>query len=437
MKMKFTMRVIASAVMLMSASAMAAPGVTSNGYFRAGIGAAGDGRTTSCFGLGPAKYRLGNECDNYAEIGVDAELPTMSNGTVWKMHTMLASDGSYALNNGITDDSTKVKWSQMYASGHNLGTGVLQGASIWVGRRYYDRPDIHILDYKYLNGDGDGAGIENLDLGFAKLSYALERTANNWNGGSQSSKTDTNYYSNLFRLDGIKLHTDGYLTGIAGFTKGVGSRDGAYQAPNGWYLGGLYDAKVFDLNAWHRLGLQYGKGSNANGQFGQVRAGWGSDPVRKEDSTLQIFDSVNYTSADGHWTMLGTVLFRKDKFEAGHYTDFAGTGKVWDEWKDQQWLTIGARPHYHFNEIWGAVTEIGWTQMKYKKVAGGNVTQNLTKATVALTAAAGRSAFARPEVRLYYTYAKWNEAAKGFVATDAYGDKTTGSSMGVQVESWW
>lgn len=151
-------------------------GVTSNGYFRAGIGAAGDGRNAACFGLGPAKYRLGNECDNYAEIGVDAELPTMSNGTVWKMHTMVAGDGSYRLNSGITDDSTKVKWSQMYASGHNLGTGVLQGASIWVGRRYYDPSGHPHAGLQVLqNGDGDGAGIENLDLGFAKLSYALER----------------------------------------------------------------------------------------------------------------------------------------------------------------------------------------------------------------------------------------------------------------------
>ncbi|WP_417069125.1 maltoporin [Niveibacterium terrae] len=435
MKTKFTLRVIASAVMLMSAGAMASPGVTSNGYIRAGIGAAGDGRTTQCFGLGPAKYRLGNECDDYAEIGVDAELPTMSNGTVWKMHTMLASDASYRQNGGLTDSTTKVNWSQMYASGHNLGTGVLQGASIWVGRRYYDRPDIHMLDYKYLNGDGDGAGIENLDLGFAKLSYAIERTANNYNGAS-TDKTDTNYYSNLFRLDGIKLHTDGYLTGIAGFTKGIGSRDGAYQAPNGWYLGGFYDVKFGDINAWHRFGLEYGKGSNANGQFGQVKA-WssGSAPVSKQDSTLQVFDSVNYTSADGHWTMLGTALYRKDKFDAAQWAEAPDAS--WFGYTEQQWMTVGARPHYHFNEIWGAVTEIGWTQLKRKKSDGSTLNQNLTKATVALTAAAGRSAFARPEVRLYYTYAKWNEAAKGYVATDAYGDKTTGSSMGVQVESWW
>ena len=66
------------------------------------------------------------------------------------------------------------------------------------------------------------------------------------------------------------------------------------------------------------------------------------------------------------------------------------------------------------------------------------VSRDLTKATVALTAAAGRGPYSRPEMRLFYTYAKWNDAAKGWVASNTvYANNTSGSSVGIQAETWW
>lgn len=409
MNKQFPMRVIAAALMLAGTTAMASPGLSSNGYFRAGIGASKDG-SQACFGLGPAKYRLGNECDNYGEFGLDVEAPAMSNGTVWKGHAMLTGWKGYPDSiNGATTN-----WSQLYLSGHNLGDGVLKGASIWAGRRYYDRPDIHILDYKYQNSDGDGAGIENLDFGFGKFSYAIERTAVTWHDAN-STADDSLYYANLLKLESVKIHDNGYLTFNAGFTTGKDSRDQKYTAESGWYSGVFYDAQLGSLNAWNRVGFQYGKGSMATGNFGQVNT-----DAAKDDDTVQVLDNVSYTSADGKWTALADIIYRKDK-------------RV-DIWKDQTWFSIGARPHYHFDDIWGLATEIGWSQLKS---SGDEKTRSLTKATVAFTAAAGRTPYSRPELRVFYTYAKWNEAAKGWVASDAYANQTTGSSFGVQAESWW
>ncbi|GAA5176954.1 carbohydrate porin [Niveibacterium umoris] len=409
MKKQFPMRVIAAALMLAGTSALAAPGLSSNGYFRAGFGASKDG-SQACFGLGPAKYRLGNECDNYGEFGLDVEGPAMSNGTVWKGHAMLTGWKGYP--DSINGASTS--WSQLYLSGHNLGTGVLQGASIWAGRRYYDRPDIHILDYKYQQSDGDGAGVENLDFGFGKFSYAIERTAVTWRDSSKSDD-DTLYYANLLKLESVKIHDNGYLTFNGGFSTGKESRDQKYKAEGGWYGGVFYDAQLGDLNAWNRVGIQYGKGSMANGNFGQINT-----DAAKEDTTTQFLDNVSYTSGDGKWTALANIIYRKDKRA--------------DLWKDQTWFSVGARPHYHFDDIWGVATELGWSQLKS---SGDEKTRTLSKATVALTAAAGRTPYSRPELRVFYTVAKWNEEAKGWVAYDTYGTQTSGSSFGIQAESWW
>ena len=72
-----------------------------------------------------------------------------------------------------------------------------------------------------------------------------------------------------------------------------------------------------------------------------------------------------------------------------------------------------------------------------RAIVSNQVPSNLTKGTIALTAAAGRTPYSRPELRVFYTYATWNENAKGWVAYDAYGTQTSGSSFGIQAESWW
>ncbi|MDP9109985.1 MAG: carbohydrate porin, partial [Pseudomonadota bacterium] len=61
-----------------------------HGYFRAGVGSSSTHGPQSCFGLGgnTMKYRLGNECDSYAEFGYTKEIAKTSNGasfvgTIW------------------------------------------------------------------------------------------------------------------------------------------------------------------------------------------------------------------------------------------------------------------------------------------------------------------------------------------------------------------
>ena len=89
------------------------------------------------------------------------------------------------------------------------------------------------------------------------------------------------------------------------------------------------------------------------------------------------------------------------------------------------------------------VGEIGRDQVE---APGG--TRKLTKFTIAPTwSPAGPGFWARPEFRLYYTYASWNDAAQraanvmaegsALSDTGAFGNARHGSNFGVQVEHWW
>lgn len=110
---------------------------------------------------------------------------------------------------------------------------------------------------------------------------------------------------------------------------------------------------------------------------------------------------------------------------------------------DQDWISVGVRPVYAFTEQFKLVAELGHDQIDAE--AG---TRKLTKFTVAPTwSPAGPEFWTRPEFRLYYTYAQWNDAAQeaanlmaagsALSETGAFGSAQHGSNFGVQVEYWW
>lgn len=65
-------------------SPIAADAFEFNGYLRSGIGGATSGGNQSCFQLpgAPTKYRLSNECEQYAELGIRYDLATLDDGSV-------------------------------------------------------------------------------------------------------------------------------------------------------------------------------------------------------------------------------------------------------------------------------------------------------------------------------------------------------------------
>ena len=61
----------------------------------------------------------------------------------------------------------------------------LPGSTIWAGKRFYQRHDVHMIDFYYWDISGPGAGIENIDLGFGKLSLAATRSSESGGSGAE------------------------------------------------------------------------------------------------------------------------------------------------------------------------------------------------------------------------------------------------------------
>ena len=66
--------------------------------------------------------------------------------------------------------------------------------------------------------------------------------------------------------------------------------------------------------------------------------------------------------------------------------------------------------------------------------------QYLTKFTIAPAITAGRPFMTRPELRIFYTWAMWSEAARGATVDSGRVYTTTdllsGSTFGLQAETW-
>ena len=111
------------------------------------------------------KYRLGNECDAYLEGGYTGNFATVDGvtytGTVWI--------DAYKPNSDFGDATVQIAKAYVESKGIDF----LRGGTAWVGKRYYMRPDIHMLDLQYINLNGTGAGIDRIKAGPGYFSYAI------------------------------------------------------------------------------------------------------------------------------------------------------------------------------------------------------------------------------------------------------------------------
>ena len=123
-----------------------------------------------------------------------------------------------------------------------------------------------------------------------------------------------------------------------------------------------------------------------------------------------------------------------------------GAGTAWDligEYRlntnngvDSKWYSLGGRTDTHISGPLRFLVELGTDQVK----TDGGPTRNMTKLTLAGAVSAGNEAGSRPTIRLFVTHAVWNEAARQTLSgrlAEVYADKKSGTSVGIQAESWW
>ncbi|MFY9997771.1 MAG: maltoporin [Leclercia sp.] len=424
---------LAIAAGIMSAQAGA---VDFKGYARSGIGWTGSGGEQQCFQATGAqsKYRLGNECETYAELKFGQE--------VWKegdKSFYFDTNVAYSVSQRNDWEATDPAFREANVQGKNL-IEWLPGSTIWAGKRFYQRHDVHMIDFYYWDISGPGAGIENIDLGFGKLSMAATRSSES--GGSSAFAdfdTDGNrIYDNVvpndvfdIRLAGMEINPGGTLE--------LGVDYGHTNIPDDYYLqpGASKDGWMFTaehtqsmMKGFNKFVVQYATDSmTSNGKGIPQGAG-----LNNNGSLIRVIDHGAITLAD-QWDLMYVGMYQNIDLDNNNGTE---------------WWTVGVRPMYKWTPIMSTLLEVGYDNVKSQNTDDNN---SQYKITLAQQWQAGDSIWSRPAIRVFATYAKWDEkwgyannSDTGFTSGVAYNDTSARTfsrgdndewTFGAQMEIWW
>ncbi|MEZ2586552.1 maltoporin [Kluyvera intermedia] len=435
---------VAVAAGIMSAQAMA---VDFHGYARSGIGWTGSGGEQQCFQATGAqsKYRLGNECETYAELKLGQE--------VWKegdKSFYFDTNVAYSVAQQNDWEGTDPAFREANVQGKNL-IDWLPGSTIWAGKRFYQRHDVHMIDFYYWDISGPGAGIENVDLGFGKLSLAATRSQEA--GGSYAFSSQNVYdrtkdtANDVFdvRLAQLAINPDGMLElgadyGRANTTDDYRLADGASK--DGWMFTAEHTQSM--LKGYNKFVVQYatdsmttqGKGlSQGSFSEGSFTTGGVTYPnvVNNNGSLVRVLDHGAISLGDD-WDLMYVGMYQNIDMDNNLGTE---------------WYTVGIRPMYKWTPIMSTLLEVGYDNVKSQQTGDRN---NQYKITLAQQWQAGDSIWSRPAIRVFATYAKWEEnwgyvkngdnvsryavSSNSNISNTNRGDSDE-FSFGAQMEIWW
>ena len=417
--------------------------VSVSGYFRGGFGASNQKGRMTCFQLPLeggllSKYRLGNECEVWAELQLTTVVYADADGAVAHLHFMPTAfipttyigyppTGVTSSDLGSPGTGATVAFPNLYVD--IQGIPWLGGGTAWVGTRYYKRESIYISDFFYWNPSGVGGGIEDINLGKdLRLSYAVFAVDGQPNGSPQLPMQIDFGFRNDVQLRGIKPYESGeFQVGfqyIADFSssKDANGMDRPSVTHSGWGVTVQHVQKV--LGGDNKLAFQYGKGGGTG--FGTLSRFYYPDFSLYFDPSefrMRVVDVLTIQPTDWLGGQVGLVYQHDDLGNAGQKTD---------------WYSAGARVSYAFTKHAKLLGEVGYDRVQK---SNGADPQFLTKLTIAPAITAAKGFWARPELRLFYTWAVWNEDAR--TATIDSGrlytttDLLSGATFGLQGETWW
>jgi len=387
------------------------------------------------------KYRLGNEAENYGEliIGKSVYLPGTSRlneelradgtpvGPIARVQLRISMLSPYATlgQNATTTFGLPEAW----ASIGNVVPG-LPGAKFWAGRRFYRRHDIHMSDFFFWAMTGGGGGIEDVQVGPAKLALA-------WIGfGSTSGLTSVpapdpanaaGFSKSTVDLRAYDIPVLGLLeVGAALVTIRTGVDQSGQALPD--TVGGAFNlvhtaTRFLVPDGTNKLSLQFGTGpaKTFNSGFETVDLPQGTFIRADERGSwrARITDHVILNMAE-HFSLGAAAVFQA--------TDQAdGTGR-------QFWYSTGVRPTVHFTRYINVAMEGG---VDWVRDTGAGTSGVLGKLTLAPQVSLGNRFESRPAIRAFVTAATWSDDFRGRVGGADYAGRQYGVNGGMQMEAWW
>ncbi len=417
-----------------------------SGYFRAGYGRDEKGGPQPAFQAPGAfaKYRLGNEAENYGEltIGKNWYVPDL-----FSLEPQVRPDGTPT--GPIAHAQVTAAFYDPYASsgGNNFQTTLPEAwASIgnvfaaqpsfkfWAGNRFYRRQDISINDFFFYNMSGAGGGVEDYELGNGKL--ALAWIGNGSQSGVYSSDIaalpDPNNQAGFSKQSvDLSLYDVAMPLGKGEFalvfsTENSGKDAAGNQADNsqGLAFNFIHTHDHFlSPDGVNRMSLQmgYGAAKTFTSGYETTTLTNGTYIVPDDPHSWRFRATESFvTDLSPHFSISPALVYQ--------YTDYHNSqGNV-------QWFSTGVRPVYHFNKNFGLAFESG---VDHVADNGPGESGTLYKLTLAPEVSLGNKFFSRPVLRAYVTYANWTDSFKGSVGGNDYMTDTAGWVWGMQMETWW
>lgn len=412
---------LALAAALTSPSILAASSVPIDfhGYLRGGVGVSGDG--------GQVEWqknklgRLGNESDTYGEVELGSEVYKKDEVSFY-LDTMVSmvSDGSNDNETTIGDDA------QFGLRQLNLQIKGLipndPNAVIWGGKRYYQRHDLHIIDTKYWNISGSGAGVENYTLGPGAVSVAWIRGDANDVDYRVDNDNDVNINYIDLRYAGWKPWSGAWTEfgvdyAMPNPTKKQKQYGGLYEADDGVMVTGEISQDMF--GGYNKLVLQYANKGLAQNMVSQG-GGW--------------YDMWHYVNDASGYRVINTGLIPiTDKFSLNHVLTYGSANDITEYTDKTRLVSLVGRAQYQLTNYVRLIGEVGGFYQKDDYKNGTHYKQSGEKYTFAVGLADGSEFMSRPELRLFASYLNDSEDGKSFED----GTKNNTWNFGVQVEAWW
>ena len=432
-----------SAVVALALSSAAASAVDFHGYARAGMQASTQGGEVYCLGNGTNGHkvgRLGDECDTFAEFVFSQEVYNKANNK-FTINSLIA----YGTNEVGYDNQGNAwqgvggegPWDDQRTSLRELWAGYTTdaGYTIWSGKRYYQRKDIHLWDFYYLNNSAYGAGIENISAGnLGKLNFAVTK------GEIQFEKVgDDKYRRNTYELDvrwnsipvgfgtldaaviyAIPLISDKQVEAVGENKSNTVKNSGALIT-----LDHASDVTTDSVSLMNHFIVQYGTNGYANvGTFGN-HAGDNYAP----DTDVQGVRAIDWGTFDAGNFGLGYAMLWAHINSGEHH----GDTDAWNPKRSGWEYAVTLRPEYKWTDFTRTTLEMGYSKMK---AMSGDENPDVYKFTLAQQFTPGKGFWQRPAIRFYVSYIGGDQFA------DVYKNKNKDEheyqvTFGTQVEAWW
>jgi maltoporin len=464
--MRLRNAILAVAVAALALAAFPASALEFHGYLRTGIGGNFRGGGQACFYMPGTdyKWRLGNECETYAELELRETLYKDRSGVEftytgllaymnWQRNNTESLVGFYAFQNSgspIPWNGTEFKARQNWVGVNNLP--FLGGASAWIGQRYYMRSDVHPLDWYIFDPSGPGAGVENINVAdtfkLAVAAFVNKGAEPGYYPGPNDPTPRPVAASQVWRID-VRGYEIPFFVGNLTFAANVGiltttagTRTPGSQTVSSWFT--LLHNWPGLLGGNNQLWLQYGHGTMSPINAYPSESS-GSNAWQFRITDMWVFEPIPQFA--------GALVFSWQ--DRNHLYGSAAPGGYQGD-SSTTW-TLGVRPVWNVMNYFKLQGDFAWQSLTPKTNPGGRWgntnTMNLFKATIAPTLAPlpgpGGSFWVRPELRVFVTYASWNEAmqanggmdqgscATTGTSTSVFGCSTNGFTFGAQVEAWW